>query len=150
MRTFLIIAFCFLTNVFFSQTINWADLINKWDCVKVIEVNGKDSIDTKQFLPSSNSYSANLNYKEEFPESHMTTVGKYKIDKTSKKISFINLVSTATFKHGKNPQPDYVFNSGRQTLIVVKLNSQTLVMLQKGTPNTETPFDLVFLYKKSK
>ncbi len=96
MTTKILITFLFIIGTLYSQTINWAEINRKWDCIKVIEIDGKDSIDTKQFLPSSNTYSVDLNYKEEFPESHMRTVGKYKIDKTNKKINFINLVSTVT------------------------------------------------------
>src|SRR3989304_8790842 len=104
-----------------KSAVNWSALVGKWECEKVIWVNGKDSTDdSKQYKPYFNNFYADLKCKDEYPAGYTTVEGKYKVDKAKNRISFAGMVHTVKYPWAKTPTPDLVFKTGKKELFVVK------------------------------
>jgi hypothetical protein len=139
-------------------SVDWEALQGKWECERVMLVRKKtaaaknrDSVNISgEYKPYFCYYSGEAKYKDEFPnKGHYSSVdGIYKIDKNGRKISFFDMMQTTKYTGGKLTVPDLVMKTGKQDVIVIKLNATSLVLLEKFTPLTESQGDYVYFMRK--
>jgi len=159
-RLLFILTIVFFSTVSFGQFTDWTALTGKWECEKVILVRktnlqfkDKDSSDiSKDYKPYYLTYFANLKCKEEYPYPgiYSTVDGQYKLDKTSKKISYSKMVQTTKYSGGKVAVPDLVLKTGKEEDYVIKISADKLVLIEKYLPESESQGDYIYYFKKVK
>jgi PKD repeat protein len=128
----------------FGQNIQFEELVGVWNCDKVIYLSGKDSVDcTDQFSNPIYTYNMDRSYSENCLVTNTDVVGSYTLDRTKRVISYQDLTMTTKYK-GVVEVPDFVCTINRRDLIILKLESERMILFQKGMPNSETPNDLFF------
>lgn len=131
----------------FSQTIDLKQLTGTWLCYKATQ--GKTDV-TESYRDHYATFKPDSTYIEERRYYYNTTKGVYHLDKKSKTLSFRKLVNTTKYPDAKVKMDDLVMNITQQNEIITSLDKDNLVILLKGTPNTELQVDTYLYYKRKK
>ena len=142
--TFLLAIIAFTS---FSQTIDLSQLTGTWLCYKAKQ--GKIDM-TEMYKDHYATFKPDSTYIEERRYYYNTTKGIYHLDKKTQTLSFRKLVNTTKYPDAKVKMDDLVMDITQQNEIITSLDKDNLVILLKGTPNTELSVDTYLHYKRQK
>lgn len=129
----------------FSQTIDLSQLTGTWLCYKGTQGNTDMSGTYKGHFAT---FKPDSTYIEERRYSYNTTKGVYHFDKNTNTLSFSNLVNTTKYPDAKVKMDDLVMSITQHSEIITSLDKDNLVILLKGTPDTELQVDTYLYYKR--
>lgn len=142
--TFLLAIIAFTS---FSQTTDLSQLTGTWLCYKATQ--GKTDM-TETYKDHYATFKPDSTYIEERRYYYNTTTGVYHLDKKTKTLSFRKLVNTTKYPDAKVKMDDLVMDITQQNEIITSLDKDNLVILLRGTPNTELQVDTYLYYKRQK
>lgn len=147
MKYTLIFIFAIIAFTSFSQTIDLNELPGTWLCYKATQ----RKVDmTEYYKDHYATFKSDSTYIEERQYYFNTTKGVYHLDKKTKTLSFKKLVNTTKYPNAKVKMDDLMIDITQQNEIITSLDKDNLVILLKGTPNTELPVDTYLYYKRQK
>lgn len=147
MKSILTYLITLLSFTSFSQTVDLTKLTGTWLCYKATQ--GKID-ETESYRDHYATFGTDSTYIEERRYYYNTTKGIYHIDKRTKTLSFKKLVNTTKFPNAKVKMDDLIISDAKQNEIITSLDNDKLVILLKGTPNTELQVDTYLYYKRQK
>jgi hypothetical protein len=139
----LLLSLC--STIVFGQAIDFNQLNGTWYCYKATQ--GTTDM-TDMYKDHYATFKADFKYIEERRYYYNTYSGIYKLDKTSKQISFKNMVSVTKFPKAKVPMKDQIDKYGKESEFIFSLDKDNLVILLKK--GGELQGDTKLFYRRDK
>ena len=145
MKSILLTLLVIITTSLKSQNIQ-----GNWKCQKALYVLNTDTTNwtNQSYLSTIYTFKTNGEFMEDINNSTDITKGNYNFDKVKLELTFSNLFWTHKFK-GKVKVPDQTGKTTKPSNYVLKISTNKLVLMQKGTPQSETPGDIIYYFIKN-
>ena len=136
--------------VVISISLKSQNIQGNWRCQKVLSILETDTINltNQSYLSMIYTFKTNGEFIEDINTLTDVTTGNYNFDKVKLELTFSNLFWIHKFK-GKVKVPDQTGKTTKPNNYVLEISSNKLVLMQKGTPQSEAPGDFIYYFIKN-